>query len=139
MRAGALAVKHYAWYFVLNWRGGANASGECFDVRDDTYDQVYDPSGPVYAKAAVAVDATWDLRVRKDGAIFPTYYSAGSSGEACGANANGRRMYQWGTQACALDGLTARQIIKTYYYPKVRISRPPPPTPTPTPTPTATP
>jgi len=47
LRSGALAVKSYAWYQVLHWRGGVNADGACFDLRDDTYDQVYDPSpGP---------------------------------------------------------------------------------------------
>ena len=44
IRSGAVAVKSYAWYMVLHWRGGVNATGECFDLRDDTYDQVYDPS-----------------------------------------------------------------------------------------------
>jgi hypothetical protein len=151
LRAGALAVKHYAWYQVLHWRGGTNADGQCFDLRDDTVDQVYDPSQPTWTTAAAAVDATWSMRLLKDGKIFPTYYNAGSSGEACGANANGWRMYQWGTQACGLAGKTASQIVLTYYYPGVTVSggtdpTPPPtasptpqPTPRPTPRPTATP
>jgi hypothetical protein len=143
LRAGALAVKHYAWYQVLHWRGGTNAVGQCFDIRDDTADQVYDPSKPTWTTAAAAVDATWAIRVLKDGRIFPTYYNAGSSGEACGANANGWRMYQWGTQACGLAGKTARQIVLTYYYPGVTIwggaGLAPSPTPSPTPQPTPTP
>ena len=117
LRSGALAVKHYAWYQVLHWRGGTNEDGECFDVRDDTQDQVYDPSKPTYTTAAAAVNATWATRVLKNGAIFPTYYNAGVAGEACGANANGWKMYQWGTQACGLAGKTAAQIMLTYYYP----------------------
>jgi len=44
LRSGALAVKNYAWYQVLHWRGGTNADGACFDLRDDTWDQVY--AGP---------------------------------------------------------------------------------------------
>ena len=141
LRAGALAVKHYAWYQVLHWRGGTNAKGECFDIRDDTADQVYDPSKPTWTTAAAAVDATWSMRVLKDGRIFPTYYNAGSAGEACGANANGWRMYQWGTQACGLAGKTATQIVLTYYYPGVSVSggADPAPTPTPSPTPRPTP
>jgi hypothetical protein len=151
LRSGALAVKHYAWYQVLHWRGGTNASGACFDVRDDTWDQVYDPSRPTYTTAAAAVDATWGTRVLKNGAIFPTYYNAGAAGEACGANKNGWKMYQWGTQACGLAGKTAAQIIATYYYPNVTVTDAPAPTatpqptatprptPTPTPQPTATP
>jgi hypothetical protein len=141
LRSGALAVKHYAWYHVLHWRGGTNEDGECFDVRDDTMDQVYDPSKPVYTTAAAAVDATWTTRVLKNGAIFPTYYNAGDADETCGANANGWKMYQWGTQACGLAGKTAAQIILTYYYPGVTVTGAPNPSPTPkpSPTPTATP
>ncbi len=136
LRAGALAVKHYAWYQVLHWRGGTNADGQCFDLRDDTVDQVYDPSKPTWTTAAAAVDATWSMRVLKDGKIFPTYYNAGSSGEPCGANANGWRMYQWGTQACGLAGKTASQIVLTYYYPGVTVSGGTDPAPSPTPSPT---
>lgn len=141
LRSGALAVKHYAWYQVLHWRGGTNEDGECFDVRDDTADQVYDPRKPTYTTAAAAVKATWTTRVLKDGKIFPTYYNAGDDGEACGANANGWKMYQWGTQACGLEGKTAAQIMRTYYYPGVTVIREPAPSPTPkpSPTPTATP
>jgi hypothetical protein len=145
LRSGALAVKHYAWYQVLHWRGGVNAAGQCFDLRDDTIDQVYDPSKPTWSSAAAAVDATWATRVLKSGAIFPTYYNAGAVNEACGANANGWRMYQWGTQGCGLAGRTAAEIVLTYYYPGVTVtdapapSSTPTPTPTPVPTPTATP
>ncbi|MEP7040483.1 MAG: SpoIID/LytB domain-containing protein [Chloroflexota bacterium] len=156
LRSGALAVKHYAWYQVLHWRGGVNTVGECFDLRDDTYDQLYDPSKATWSSAAAAVDATWGTRVLKNGAIFPTYYNAGTSGEACGANATGWKAWQWGTQACGLAGKTAAEIMLIYYYPGVTVSGAPsaspspspsataPPTPTPAPTttplpPTATP
>jgi hypothetical protein len=138
LRSGALAVKHYAWYQVLHWRGGVNGAGACFDVRDDTVDQVYDPSKSTWSTAAAAVDATWATRVLKNGAIFPTYYNAGTLNEACGANANGWRMYQWGTQGCGLAGKTASEIVLIYYYPGVTVTDAPAPSPTPTPAPTAT-
>lgn len=136
LRSGALAIKNYAWYQVLHWRGGTNALGECFDVRDDTWDQVYDPDRPTYSTAAAAVDATWTTLVLKNGAIFPTYYNAGAMNESCGANANGWKAYQWGTQACGVAGKTAAQIILIYYYPGVTITGGATPTPTPRPTPT---
>jgi hypothetical protein len=147
LRAGALAVKSYAWYQVLHWRGYANGSGHCFDIFDSTRDQVYDPSKPTYPSAAAAVDATWSTLALKGGRIFPTYYNAGAPGERCGANANGWKMYQWGSQACGLGGKSAAQIMATYYA-GVTVSSPPPPatppptpspTPPPTPMPTATP
>jgi hypothetical protein len=151
LRAGALAVKHYAWYQVLHWRGGVNTAGECFDLRDDTYDQVYDPGKATWSSAAAAVDATWGTRVAKNGAIFPTYYNAGASSEPCGANATGWKLWQWGSQACGLDGRTAAEIMLIYYYPGVTVtgapattasptpSSSPVPTPTATPAPTSTP
>jgi hypothetical protein len=144
LRSGALAVKNYAWYQVLHWRGGVNGGGLCFDVRDDTQDQVYDPSKPTWSTAASAVDDTWATLVTKNGHIFATYYNAGAVNEPCGSNANGWKAYQWGTQACGLDGLSVTQIILTYYYPDVTVANPPPggsppPSPSPTPAPSATP
>jgi hypothetical protein len=149
--SGALAVKHYAWYQVLHWRGGLNVDGACFDLRDDTYDQVYDPSQPTWSTAAAAVDTTWATRVLKNGSVFPTYYNAGTANEACGVNANGWKLWQWGTQGCGLAGKTAAEIMLLYYYPGVTVtdaaaasptaapSATPTPTPTPSPSPTAVP
>ena len=88
-----------------------NAAGSCFDVFDSTQDQHYDPSRPTYASMAAAVDATWATLAHKQGQIFATYYNAGQPNEACGAGANGWQMFQWGTQACGLDGRTAAQIM----------------------------
>jgi cell division septation protein DedD len=142
LRSGALAVKHYAWYQVLHWRGYVNAAGECFDVFDSTRDQHYDPSRPTYASMAAAVDATWATRALKGGRIFATYYNAGAPNEPCGANANGWRMFQWGTQACGLAGRSAAQILATYYSGVTVVAAPapvPPPTPAPTPVPTPAP
>ncbi|MFN2417692.1 MAG: SpoIID/LytB domain-containing protein, partial [Candidatus Limnocylindria bacterium] len=59
LRSGALAVKNYAWYQVIHWRGYVNGAGTCFDVFDSTRDQHYDPSRPTYAAMSAAVDATW--------------------------------------------------------------------------------
>ena len=143
LRAGALAVKDYAWYQVLHWRGYVSASGECFDLFDTTRDQVYDPSRPIYAPMAAAVDATWTTLALRSGSIVPTYYNAGGANEPCGANANGWQMFQWGSQACGLEGLSAAQIMSVYYRGIQVIAAPPPsppaPTPTPTPAPTPTP
>ena len=123
---GALAVKNYGWYQVIHWRGYVNAAGSCFDVFDSTQDQHYDPSRPTYASMAAAVDATWATLAHKQGQIFATYYNAGQPNEACGAGANGWQMFQWGTQACGLDGRSAAQIMGIYY-PGVTISAAPPP------------
>ncbi len=141
LRSGAVAVKSYAWYQVLHWRGYVNEAGECFDVFDSTRDQHYDPSRPTYASMAAAVDATWTTRALKGGRIFPTYYNAGVPSDPCGANVNGWQMFQWGTQACGLAGLSAAQILTTYYVGITVTSAPPavPPPSTPAPTPTPAP
>jgi stage II sporulation SpoD-like protein len=135
LRAGALAVKHYAWYQVLHWRGYVSASGQCFDLFDTARDQVYDPLRPVYAPMASAVDATWSTRALRNGSVFPTYYNAGAWNEPCGANANGWQMLQWGSQACGLDGLSAAQIMLVYYSGVLVTDAPPASTPAPTRTP----
>ena len=136
LRAGALIVRNYAWYQVLTWRGGENEAGECYDIRDDVRDQVFDPTKPIYRTVARAVDGMWARLVHRNGAIFPTYYAAGAVDESCGANRNGTRAWQWGTQACGLDGYTPGKIVRTYYYPGVRVFRAPSPTPIPTASPT---
>jgi stage II sporulation SpoD-like protein len=141
IRAGALAVKHYAWYQILHWRGYTNAAGSCFDVFDSTRDQVYDPSRPTHAPMAAAVDATWGSIATKSGRIFATYYNAGGVNEPCGARVNGWQMFQWGSQACGLAGMGAAAIMAVYYAGVVvtsapAVAPPPPPTPSPSPQPT---
>ncbi len=149
LRAGAVAVRAYAWYQVLHDRGYVTSDGACFDVFDSTRDQVYDPVRPIYAPMAAAVDATWSTLVTRAGHIFPAYYNAGAASEACGANANGWKLYQWGSQACGLAGRSAAQILGTYYA-GITVTAAPPastpspsaspiPTPAPTPLPTAIP
>ncbi|MDQ4035618.1 MAG: hypothetical protein M3153_06775, partial [Chloroflexota bacterium] len=87
------------------------------------------------------MDATWGTLAQRGGRIFATYYNAGARGEACGANANGWQMFQWGTQACGQAGRSAAQILGIYY-PGITVSAappaatPPPATPAPTPPPT---
>ena len=146
LRSGALAVRNYAWYQVIHWRGYTNAAGECFDIFDSTRDQHYDPARPTYPSMAAAVDATWGTLAHKGGRIFATYYNAGAAHEACGANANGWQMFQWGTQACGLAGMSAAQILGVYYPGVAVIAAPPPvapppatPSPTPMPPPAPTP
>jgi hypothetical protein len=139
LRSGALAVKHYAWYQVLHWRGYTNEAGQCFDVFDSTRDQHYDPSRPTYPSMAAAVDATWSTVASKGGRVFPTYYNAGVANEPCGARANGWQMFQWGSQACGLAGKSAAQIMATYYTGVIVSAAPQPVTPAPTPAPTRTP
>src|SRR5262245_7215437 len=62
LEAGATAVKQYAWYYALkgNHRAGfRTASGVCYDVRNDTTDQLFRPAAHPTVKQKQAVANTW--------------------------------------------------------------------------------
>src|SRR5664280_1594703 len=56
LRAGAVAIKQYAWYYTMHYRGGTGTGG-CYDVRDDSNDQIYSPTRTQYANQIQAVDS----------------------------------------------------------------------------------
>ncbi len=117
LKAGAVAVKQYAWYRAMVWRGGSAPDGSCYDVVDSSVDQVYAPESRVPSPAHVAaVDATWGLSIHRTGGLFPTHYDAGAN-VPCGTNANGWQLLQLSAMQCARDGLTAEAILDTYYGP----------------------
>jgi hypothetical protein len=92
LRVGAVAVKQFAWYYAIYWRGGRDAAGRCYDVRDSSIDQVYDPSRRVAASHLAAIAATWRVSLRKGERFFLTGYRPGSG--VCGANLDGWKLYQ---------------------------------------------
>jgi Stage II sporulation protein len=120
LRAGAVAVKQYAWYYARVWRGGKTASGACYDVKDTSADQIYRPeTRSAGSKQLAAVATTWNLSIRrlrhgKPGSFILTGYKPGSI-TTCGAEKNGFRLYQKGVKACAKDGKTFEQIARIYY------------------------
>ena len=129
LRAGAVAVKQYGWYYARTWRGGKTGSGACYDVKDTSVDQIYRPetrsAGPNQLKA---VAMTWNLSIRrtrngKPGAFILTGYLPGSVA-TCGAEKNGYRLYQKGVKACANDGLTFEQIARIYYGKTLQLTDP---------------
>ncbi len=79
-RAGAVAVKQYAWFHVLRWRGGTY-NGDCFDVRDTTADQIYKAKAIEIIPQRVknAVNVTWDWRLWRDGKFIMTGYRTGQA------------------------------------------------------------
>ena len=93
LRAGAVSVKQYAWYYAMLWRGGKVAvygldpdgdgpevkpllGYDCYDVQDSTADQLYKPEKFVngvwvvnnypYPTNLDAMAATWHISLRKD-------------------------------------------------------------------------
>lgn len=132
-QAGALAVKGYGWYYVNHWDGDVYLpTGQCWHVRDDTFDQVY-IAGSATAPTAYAVEQTWNWLLQSGGAIYPTYYKAGcpvntpgiftncqGRTDQCGqwylGAAPGNDMSQYGSQSCAIAGWTWAQIVNAYYF-----------------------
>lgn len=92
LQVGAVAVKQFAWFHTIFWRGGRDAAGRCFDVRDTTVDQLYRPGLRIAASHRAAVAATWRVSLRKGERFFMTGYRPGTG--ACSANVDGWRLYQ---------------------------------------------
>lgn len=137
MRAGALAVKQYAWYYTIIWRGGkitlADGSVDCYDVIDTTADQLYKPEKqdangnwvPRNEPSQTNLDAmaaTWHIGLRKDflkkkrkpNKLFLTGYRSGSN-LPCGYEDGWFRLYQKSLKDCGIKGLTTEEIWRTYY------------------------
>jgi hypothetical protein len=116
LQAGAMAAKTYAWYWT-NHSAGRTSGGQCFDVYDSTSSQVYQ-AGSHQPSTDAAVAATWSVSMHRGGTIFESQYRAnltGSNGEGCGAGADGSKMSQYGSQACAVAGYSYQRILTTYY------------------------
>jgi hypothetical protein len=124
LRAGAIAAKQYAWYHAMHWRGRSNASGECYDVVDNGNDQFYLPLSKQPVPSHVdAIAHTWSISVRKGMRFFATGYWGGLDAP-CGTVGNGWRLMQKSSYDCAKDGMTAEQILRVFYGPKLSIVRP---------------
>ena len=111
LKSGAMAVKSYGWYWALN-STRRTPSGACYDVRDDTGDQVYRP-GSAVASTSAAVDATWDRRLTRSGNILNAHYCATTT--ACGAWVDGNWMSQYGSADLARAGQSYGTILRHYY------------------------
>ncbi|WP_404353095.1 peptidase inhibitor family I36 protein [Phycicoccus jejuensis] len=109
--AGATAVKSYAWYWALH-STRKTPSGACYDVRDDTGDQVYRPGSSV-ASTSAAVDRTWSVRMTRDGSVLRAHYCATST--ACSAWVTGDWLSQNGSRDMANAGKGYRAILTSYY------------------------
>jgi hypothetical protein len=114
LRAGAMAVKEYAWYWVA--RGGKQVDLGA-DVKDNTDDQVYDPNVS-YASTDAAVDATWQYAMTRNGLLFQAHYCAGSyapdpAGDCPWPEVD--YMTQWGSAYYADLARSWSWIVKFYY------------------------
>jgi hypothetical protein len=126
MRAGAVAIKQYGWYYTMHYRG-LTGTGGCADVYDNNNDQVYSPETRTPAASHIqAVETTWAESLIKNGTFLFTGYRPGSE-VACGADADGFHLYQHSARNCALDGKAGEQILNVYYGPGLVIQGGPTP------------
>jgi hypothetical protein len=121
VEAGAVAAKQFGWYHAMG-RARVSARGECFDVTDGIYDQLYKPrKANIRQDHHRAIAATWNVRLLKSGSFFMTAYRAGSS-KPCGRDSNGKRLYARSAVRCARAGYNYRQILQRYYGPRLTIA-----------------
>jgi hypothetical protein len=123
LEAGALAAKQYGWYYALkgNHRDGyRNGAGTCFDVRDDSNDQVYRPeTSEPSEKQKAARDALWGLSLRKNGKFFLTGYRRGSA-TRCARDRDEWKLYARSAEDCAKRlGYDSIDILHAYYRPRL--------------------
>jgi VCBS repeat protein/stage II sporulation SpoD-like protein len=128
LRANALAIKQFGWYYAMHWRGGRAANGSCYDV-SDSGDGYYDPeSRHPTATQIAAVDATWAYSLRKrdwqTGAshMFLTGYRAGAM-VPCGSDSDRFHLFQHSAFDCGKRGFTWEGIIRAYMEPQLEVVR----------------
>jgi hypothetical protein len=125
LRAGAVTIKQYAWYYAIHYRGGTGTGG-CYDVLDNTTDQVYSPETRTPTASQIqAVESTWSESLLKNGAFILTGYRSGSD-VACGSDTDGSHLWQHSARNCALDGKTGEQILDAYFEPGMVLQGAPP-------------
>ncbi len=152
LKAGAIATKQFAWYYILNPRGQTkkiDGKKVCYDVEDSTVDQYFKPEkyapgkpkGPAPdSRIMAAIDATWDISLRKyrisdvASRMFLTGYRAGASKVKnedgtyrpirCGEDATGFKLFHNSTRQCGEDGLRYREILRRYLRPNLEIVDP---------------
>jgi hypothetical protein len=122
LEAGAVFTKQYAWYYAMrgHHRPGYVSGGKCYDVRDDTRDQLYRPdrAWPTGRQHA-AIDKTWALTLRKNGRFFLTGYRLGTTGSSA-RDANGWKLYERSADNCASKGWSSKRILSRYLSPNLK-------------------
>lgn len=113
LKAGAVAVKMFAWWRINLDADGIRPSGA--HVVDNTCDQVFIMNSEQSTTSA-AVDATWTDIMREDGRVVEIHYLNTDSN--CARYFPGIRcMGQWGSKALADEGRDWRYILHYYYDP----------------------
>jgi len=111
LRAGALAVKSYAWYWATHPTKLPDVLAAGANVDDTTNYQVY-MDWDYGVRYQAAVDETWGVALTRDGQVFQSSYYAGSF---AGGLTDGHHMMQWGSEYWARKGYGYGAILGFYY------------------------
>jgi hypothetical protein len=108
IRAGAMAVKMYAWSYIAVGGKWPDA-----DVYDSTCDQVYNPAYS-YASTDQAVEDTWNWRLSRGAGLLRTFYRAFYS-QCEAVQLQGNCMGQVESREMAYDAMTWDEILFAFY------------------------
>ncbi|GEN33388.1 SpoIID/LytB domain-containing protein [Aneurinibacillus danicus] len=113
LKAGAMAVKMFAWYHVLN---PVTIDNQRFAVDNTTNFQIY-REGTSMPRTDAALDETMQLAfVKKDDTIFELNYRAGYPNSPNFQYRNAQKMAQHGSQYLAhRQNKNMLQILQVYY------------------------
>lgn len=113
-RAGALAVKTYAWYHVLNPKYLVPPAGNGTECDNSTYCQYYNPYIS-RANTDAAVDYMSSTVFKMNGSIFKSSHCAGTIGAPETNCPSSPSMSQHGSHYLASLGSTTEEILSYYY------------------------
>lgn len=115
IRANVLAQVSYALNRVYTEHYPSR--GYDFDITSTTrFDQAYTPGGEVFENIGQIVDETFNNYIVRSGRVEPLF------AQFCdGVQTQCRGLSQWGSAELARQGLSAEEILKTYYGPDIHI------------------
>lgn len=116
--AGGFAAKQYAWYYTLKNHHRASyrtASGVCYDVRNDTNDQLFYRGATPTKRQKAALEKLWWTSLRRSDRFILTGYRAASFASLCARDADGWHLFARSATHCAEQSLSGKQILRRYY------------------------
>lgn len=121
LKAGAVAVKMFAWYHTLY---PTVADGFRYEVDNSVNFQTYREGRRHQATNQAVTLVRRQAYVENDGVIAPTYYRAGRPRDPNWQYRNRNKMAQWGSHYWAERGQTYIQILQWYYQGKILVPIP---------------
>lgn len=112
LQAGAMAVKMFAWYKILN---PTRLDGWEYDLDNTTNFQTYLEGNRYWATDEAHRRVRNLAYARPDGTIVELNYRAGYQGGPNWEYRNANMMSQWGTQYWATQGWNMLRILQWYY------------------------